>query len=209
MPDFAHERRQAGIVAGIDEAGRGPLAGPVVAAAAILERRRTPQQLRDLLDDSKKLTRRAREAAFIALLQAANAGVVRFGLGAASVGEIDRLNILQATFLAMRRAVLRLGLKPDCALVDGDRAPSELGCRVVSVVGGDGASLSIAAASILAKVTRDRIMARLDRRYVGYGWVHNVGYGSREHLAAIVRLGPTRHHRLSFSPLRQSQLSLS
>ena len=209
MPDFAHERRHAGIVAGIDEAGRGPLAGPVVAAAVILDRWRTPHQLRDLLDDSKKLTRRAREAAFAALLQGASEGAARFAIGAASVGEIDRINILQATFLAMRRAVARLAIRPDCALVDGDRAPPDLGCRAVPLVGGDGASLSIAAASILAKVTRDRIMARLDRRHAGFGWVHNVGYGSPEHLAAIVRLGPTRHHRLSFSPLRQSILPFS
>lgn len=209
MPDFTHERRHAGIVAGIDEAGRGPLAGPVVAAAVVLDRRRTPQRLRDLLDDSKQLSRSARESAFAALLLAADEGSARFAIGAASVGEIDRINILQATYLAMRRAVRRLAILPDCALVDGNRAPPELGCPVVPLVGGDGISLSIAAASIIAKVTRDRIMARLDRRHAGFGWDHNAGYGSPEHLAAIVRLGPTRHHRLSFSPLRQGALPLS
>jgi ribonuclease HII len=198
MPDFAFERRCQGLVCGIDEAGRGPLAGPVVAAAVVLDRRRLPRALRDGLDDSKKLSPEAREA-FARLLS----GTARIGVGAASVKEIDSRNILQATFVAMRRAVMALGVLPDVALVDGDRAPP-LACQVRTIIGGDGLSLSIAAASIIAKVTRDALMRRLASRYAGYGWEHNVGYGTAEHRAAITALGPTPHHRRSFAPLQLS-----
>ena len=121
-------------------------------------------------------------------------------VGAASVAEIDRLNILEATLVAMRRAVDDLGVVPAHALVDGNRAP-ELSCPATTVVGGDARSLSIAAASIVAKVTRDRIMARLARRYPGFGWERNAGYGTPEHRAALARLGVTPHHRRSFAPI--------
>jgi ribonuclease HII len=197
-PDITFERRAAGLVCGIDEAGRGPLAGPVVAAAVILDRRRLPRALRDGLDDSKKLSPEARED-FARLLRRC----ARIGVGAASVREIDRRNILQATFVAMRRAVAGLGVSPDVALVDGDRAPP-LACEVRTIIGGDGLSLSIAAASVIAKVTRDALMRRLAQRYAGYGWDHNVGYGTAEHRAAITALGPTPHHRRSFAPLQLS-----
>jgi ribonuclease HII len=196
MPDFSYETRLGGLVCGIDEVGRGPLAGPVVAAAVILDRDTLPDALRQGLDDSKKLTARAREDYAAALR-----GCARIGLGAASTAEIDRINILQATFLAMCRAVAQLGIAPEAALVDGNRAPKLL-CRVTTIIGGDGLSLSIAAASIIAKVARDRLMRCLALRYVGYGWDTNMGYGTAEHRAAIVRLGLTPHHRLSFSPQR-------
>jgi ribonuclease HII len=196
MPDFSLESALGGLVCGIDEVGRGPLAGPVLAAAVILDPQRLPSELRDGLDDSKKLTARARETFARALGSCAT-----IGLGAASVAEIDRINILQATHLAMRRAMAALPAKPDAALVDGNRAP-KLACRVETVVGGDGRSLSIAAASIVAKVTRDRLMASLALRYKGYGWATNMGYGTEEHRTAIVRLGLTPHHRLSFQPSR-------
>ncbi len=196
MLDLSIEMRFNGLVCGIDEAGRGPLAGPVVAAAVILERRRLPRRLRDELDDSKKLSAEAR-AEFAAMLRRC----ARIGIGAASVGEIDRRNILQATFVAMRRAVAALGVTPEIALVDGDRAPP-LPCNVHTVIGGDGLSLSIAAASVIAKVTRDRIMHRLAQRYGGYGWQTNVGYGTAEHQAALRVLGPTPHHRRSFAPVQ-------
>ncbi len=198
MPDFALERRCKGIVCGIDEAGRGPLAGPVVAAAVIFDPAAMPRRLRRELDDSKKLSREAREEYFIIIRRCA-----RIGVGAASVAEIDRINILQATFLAMRRAVSRLGLVPDIALVDGNQPPP-LPCAIRTVIGGDGLSLSIAAASVIAKVTRDRLMRALAARYDGYGWATNVGYGTEEHRRAILALGPTRHHRMSFAPLQLS-----
>lgn len=196
MPDFSLEKRIKGVVCGVDEVGRGPLAGPVVAAAVILDRRRLPRVLRQSLDDSKVLSREAREE-YAALLR----GCARIGLGAASVREIDRHNILRATLLAMCRAVAALGVAPDAALVDGNVAPA-LPCPVQTVVGGDGLSLSIAAASVVAKVTRDRLMRRLALRYQGYGWETNVGYGTEEHRTALKGLGATRHHRRSFGPLQ-------
>jgi ribonuclease HII len=198
MPDFAREKKFAGLVCGIDEAGRGPLAGPVVAAAVILDRRRLPRSLRDGLDDSKKLSAAAREE-YAALLW--RYGII--GRGAASVAEIDRINILQATLLAMARAVAALGVVPERALVDGN-VPPPLTCKVETVVGGDGLSLSIAAASIIAKVTRDRLMRRLAARHPGYGWERNVGYATLEHRDALSRLGPTIHHRTSFAPVQLS-----
>jgi len=198
MPNFALERKCQGIVCGIDEAGRGPLAGPVVAAAVILDPATLPRRLKRELDDSKKLTREEREEYFTLIKSCA-----RIGVGAASVAEIDRINILQATFLAMRRAVSRLGITPDIALVDGNQPPP-LSCAIRTVIGGDGLSLSIAAASVIAKVTRDKLMRALALRYGGYGWETNVGYGTDEHRAAILALGPTRHHRMSFAPLQLS-----
>ncbi len=199
MPDFVLERRCEGIVCGIDEAGRGPLAGPVVAAAVILDRKTLPRKLRAELDDSKKLTREERDEYAVMIRRCA----VRIGVGAASVREIERHNILQATFIAMRRALNRLGMMPDIALIDGNQPPP-LPCAVKTVIGGDGLSLSIAAASVIAKVTRDRLMRALAQRYDGYGWMTNVGYGTEEHRAAILALGPTRHHRMTFAPLQLS-----
>ena len=196
MPDFVIEESCRGVVCGIDEAGRGPLAGPVVAAAVILDRARFPAELSERLDDSKALTAAVREACYAALLRCA-----RIGIGAASAREIDRVNILQATLAAMRRAGAALGVTPDIALVDGNVAPL-LGCSVKTVVGGDALSFSIAAASVVAKVTRDRIMRALAQRYPGYGWESNVGYATGEHGAALRRLGPSPHHRRSFAPLR-------
>jgi ribonuclease HII len=198
MPNFALERGCKGVVCGIDEAGRGPLAGPVVAAAVILDPDTLPRRLRRELDDSKKLTREEREEYFLIIRRCA-----RIGVGAASVAEIDRVNILQATFIAMRRAVARLGVAPDMALVDGNQPPP-LPCAIRTVIGGDGLSLSIAAASVIAKVTRDRLMRALALRYGGYGWETNVGYGTEEHRSALALLGLTPHHRRSFSPCQLS-----
>ncbi|MGC9269919.1 ribonuclease HII [Acidiphilium sp.] len=195
MPDFSYERRIGGVVAGVDEVGRGPLAGPVLAGAAIL-----PFDLDDriitLVDDSKRLSAARRAVALAALL---DAGAV-IALGAASVEEITRLNILQASLLAMRRAVARLPLAPDHVLVDGRIAPG-LGMGCSMIIGGDGISLSIAAASIAAKLARDRLMARLDRRYPEYGWARNAGYGTEHHRRAIAQHGATRHHRPGFGAL--------
>jgi ribonuclease HII len=201
MPDDALESSAGGRVAGIDEVGRGPLAGPVLAAAVVLVRP-VPRALMVLLDDSKKLTAARRETAFAALAAARAAGLVEIGLGAASVAEIVRINILQAALLAMCRAVARLPAPPDLALVDGNQAPA-LSCPVRCVIGGDGLSLSIAAASIVAKVLRDRLMARLALRYPGYDWDSNAGYGTPAHRQALLTLGPTRHHRPTFGLVRR------
>lgn len=201
MPDFKIERRCAGLVCGVDEAGRGPLAGPVVAAAVVLDPRRFPKMLRDGLDDSKVLTIEEREACYRALRRCADRGAARIGVAAASVPEIDRINILRAALLAMTRAVAVLGVRPDTALVDGDIAPP-LACAVQTVVKGDALSFSIAAASVVAKVTRDRIMRGLAPRYPCYGWQTNVGYATPEHGEAIRRFGVTEHHRRSFAPVR-------
>ena len=200
MPDLALESEIGGIVCGIDEVGRGPLAGPVVAAAVILDPARLPRALLDKLDDSKKLSKRLREE--LAELVPATATI---GFGEASVEEIDRLNILQATFLAMGRAYHALGRGCTHALVDGNRPP-KLPCPVRCVVGGDGLSLSIAAASVVAKVRRDALMAELARSHPEFGWERNAGYGTVEHLAALKRLGPTSHHRRSFAPVAQHML---
>jgi ribonuclease HII len=208
MPTFLYERKIGGLVAGVDEAGRGPLAGPVVAAAVVFRTLTLPRTLSGCINDSKQMTPEDRETTFASLRRRAQDGEILIGIGAASVAEIDRLNILQATFLAMRRAVSRLGCVPDAALVDGNMAPRDLGCRVEMLVEGDARSLSIAAASIVAKVVRDRAMVRLATRYAGFGWATNVGYGTGEHIEGLGRLGPTRHHRLSFAPLAQLSLPL-
>ena len=197
MPDLALESQHAGRVAGVDEVGRGPLAGPVVAAAVVFPRG-VPDSLAALIDDSKRLSPAAREAACAALLASS---VAEIAVAAASVAEIERLNILAASLLAMRRAVLRLPTAPDFALVDGNRPPA-LACPVRCVVGGDALCLSIAAASVVAKVVRDRAMARLHLRYPGYGWASNAGYGTLAHRAALRRLGPTAHHRRTFGTVR-------
>jgi ribonuclease HII len=208
MPTFSFERRIGGLVAGVDEAGRGPLAGPVVAAAVVFRGCMLPRALSGRIDDSKKMTPEDRESAFATLRRLARGGDILIGVGAASVDEIDRINILQATFAAMRRAVGRLGCVPDAALVDGNQPPHGLGCRVEVLVDGDARSLTIAAASIVAKVLRDRAMAKLAARYAGFGWETNVGYGTPEHIEGLGRLGPTKHHRLSFAPVAQTSLPL-
>ncbi|MGI3778814.1 MAG: ribonuclease HII [Janthinobacterium lividum] len=197
MPDLVLESQYGGRVAGVDEVGRGPLAGPVVAAAVVFPGG-VPGALAGMIDDSKRMSAAAREAACAALLAS---GVAEVAVGAASVGEIERLNILGASLLAMRRAVLRLPVAPDFALVDGNRAPA-LACPVRCVVGGDALCLSIAAASVVAKVVRDRGMARLGARFPEYGWGRNAGYGTIAHRSALLRCGVTAHHRRGFGAVR-------
>lgn len=198
MPDFSLEDASgAARVAGVDEAGRGPWAGPVVAAAVILDRDGLDPDLALGLDDSKKLPAARRERLFAALQACALIGV-----GRADVADIDSMNILGATLLAMGRAVSALGAAPDLALIDGTSVP-DLPCPARPVIGGDGLSLSIAAASIVAKVTRDRLMAELALAHPGYGWERNKGYGTPEHRAALETLGVTPHHRRSFRPIRK------
>jgi ribonuclease HII len=200
MPDFAIEDTIPGIVCGIDEAGRGPWAGPVVAGAVILDRDRLDPALTRGLDDSKKLSAPRRESMFAALKAGVVAGTVCMATGSASVEEIDQLNILQATFLAMGRACAALGRAPDHALVDGNGLP-QLPCPATAIIKGDQRSLTIAAASIAAKVTRDAIMAGLDIDHPGYGFARHAGYGTLAHREALERLGVTPHHRKSFAPI--------
>jgi ribonuclease HII len=191
-------------VAGVDEAGRGPLAGPVFAAAVVLP----PERLQDGipapwqgLTDSKQLTPARRELFFLRLSQDP---AVRWCVAEASREEIDALNILRATHLAMARALAGLPERPDLALVDG-RPAHGLPCPHLALVRGDALSLSIAAASVLAKVTRDRYLVELDRRYPGYGFARHKGYGTADHLRALRRLGPCAEHRRSFSPVAQAE----
>ncbi|MCF8479824.1 MAG: ribonuclease HII [Rhodospirillum sp.] len=207
MPDLFLELAHGGVVIGVDEVGRGPLAGPVVASAAWIDPKRIDPTLLAALDDSKKLSRKAREALAPALL--ADPGV-RVRVAEASVAEIDSHNILRATFLAMARAVDALskslpggplGSPIALALVDGNRPPP-LPCPVRCLIKGDGLSSSIAAASIVAKVDRDATMATLAEAHPGYGWDRNAGYGTAEHREALTRLGATAHHRRSFAPVR-------
>ena len=191
MPDFSHEQQVTGPVAGIDEAGRGPWAGPVVAAAVILNPDKTPSGL----NDSKKLTAKRREALYDEIITSADVGI-----GEASVEEIDALNILQATFLAMRRAVDNLTEKPAHLLIDGNQKP-KIDIPSTTIVKGDSLSLSIAAASIIAKVYRDRIMADLAKSFPDYGWETNAGYGTAAHRAGLDMVGVSPHHRKSYAPI--------
>ncbi len=198
LPDDRLERGLPWPVAGVDEAGRGPWAGPVVAAAVILGAD-TPAGI----DDSKRLSPVRRAVLSAELLARADVGI-----GTASVAEIDALNIRVATLLAMTRAVAALGGAPAHVLVDGDALP-ELGCPATAIIGGDGRSIAIAAASIVAKVWRDRIMVELAEACPGYGFERHKGYGTAEHRAALARLGPSPHHRHSFRPVARAAISRS
>lgn len=183
------------LVAGVDEVGRGPLAGPVTAAAVILDPARLPQGI----DDSKRLTERARERLALEI----RASALAFAVAHASVEEIDALNILEASHLAMRRALTALSPAAQHALIDGNRLPKGLEIPSQTVVKGDAISLSIAAASILAKVERDAIMRELALANPGYGWEKNMGYPSAQHRVALEQQGVTPHHRRSFGPVRK------
>jgi ribonuclease HII len=182
-------------VAGVDEAGRGPLAGPVVAAAVIL----SPDRIPSGIDDSKKLTARARARAFVEIADLA----VSVGVGISSPGTIDRVNILEASLLAMKNAVESLDLRPDCIIVDGRQVP-DVDIPALAVVRGDSRCVSVAAASIVAKVVRDRIMEEVDALYPCYCFSQNKGYGTRAHLDALKIHGPTSMHRFSFGPVERS-----
>ena len=199
-PDFSHEAFHAKrlnisqtSICGVDEAGRGPWAGPVVAAAVILDPNRVPKGI----GDSKQLTALRREVLYQPILDQA----IAFGIGIVSAEEIDTINILAATHKAMAQAVAALNPAPKLALIDGNRAPN-LPCPTQCIIGGDALSLSIAAASILAKVTRDRMMVEADGIYPGYGFSDHKGYGTKAHREALGRLGPCKLHRLSFRPLK-------
>lgn len=195
-PDYTFETAAAALgatrVAGVDEVGRGPLAGPVTAAAVWLD----PANIPEGLNDSKKLSAARREALYERLLEVADVSVAH-----ADVEEIETLNILGAAHLAMRRAVAGLAHAPDHLVIDGNRMPRDLPCPAETLVKGDARCLSIAAASIAAKVCRDRIMVELAQQYPDYGWERNVGYPTPEHLKALQICGPTPHHRRTFKPV--------
>ncbi len=195
-PDFTHEHAARALgharIAGVDEVGRGPLAGPVTAAAVILDPARVPEGL----DDSKKLSAARRAALCAALMDCAEVSVAH-----ASVAEIDSLNILRAAHLAMERAIAGLDPAPGMVLIDGNLIPRGLTLPARAIVRGDAASLSIAAASIVAKQVRDRLMRDLAQQFPGYGWERNAGYPSKAHRDALLNLGVTPHHRRSFKPV--------
>ncbi|NRB04756.1 MAG: ribonuclease HII [Rhodobacteraceae bacterium] len=192
VPTFDLETQIGGCIAGVDEVGRGPLAGPVMAAAVILN----PDDIPEGLNDSKQLSHKARAALAIEIEARAI-----FGVGSASVAEIDEINILRASHLAMCRAVASLSQRPDHVLVDGNFLPRGLNIAATPVIKGDTRSLSIAAASIVAKTRRDALMVDLAQQHPGYGWETNMGYPSKSHKAALQDLGVTPHHRRSFKPV--------
>ena len=200
MPNFDFESKYSGFVVGTDEAGRGPWVGPVVAAAVCFEKQKIPEELASQLNDSKKLSAKKREKLFDMIF--ASGAIV--GIGQASAEEIDRINILQASFLAMKRALIQIeekGKQIDFVLIDGNRTPKDWKWKTEAVIKGDALSLSISAASIVAKVTRDRLMSILAEEYPGYGWEKNAGYGTAEHIAALKEKGVTPYHRKSYAPV--------
>ena len=203
MPDFSLEESlglsTSAVIVGVDEVGRGPLAGPVTAAAVFFDRQKITSDLLTKIDDSKKIAQKKR-----ATISKQIESIAIIGIGWASSGEIDQLNILEATMLAMQRAISSLQkqiiLDPDYILIDGNKVPC-LDFPSKAIVRGDEKSLSIAAASIVAKSTRDAFMTSLSKLYPAYGWEKNAGYGTHEHLAAIEREGITVHHRRSLKPI--------
>lgn len=203
MPDWTIEDKNKGLVCGVDEAGRGPWVGPVVAAAVIFLTRNLDERLLSGINDSKKLSAKKREFLYDLLLEAADNGQLLYGIGEASAKEIDEINILQATFLAMRRAVEKLPKIPDIALIDGNRLPQDFCCKTACFIDGDAKSYSIAAASILAKVYRDRYMQKLAEKYPYYGFEKNAGYGTKDHISGIKAYGLIPEHRFSYKPIKQ------
>ncbi len=201
MPTFEFEKKYSGLIAGTDEAGRGPWVGPVVAAAVCFPDLIIPENLAKELNDSKKLSAKKREKLFDWIYQSG----ALVGVGQASAEEIDSINILQASFLAMRRALDEIeagGVAIDFVLIDGNRKPVGWKWDTQEIIGGDGKSLSIAAASVVAKVTRDRLMCDLAKEYPAYGWDKNAGYGTAVHIEALKQNGVTPYHRKSYAPIK-------
>ena len=203
MPDWNEEAKYQGLIAGIDEAGRGPWVGPVVAAAVTFHTHNINPILLNALNDSKKLSAKKREELYELLKQEAQNGKLNYGIGEASAQEIDDMNILQATFLAMQRAVEELPQIPDMAIIDGNRQPKKFPCPSVTLIKGDATSYSVAAASIIAKVYRDRLMTELARQYPGYGFEKNAGYGTKSHIEGLQKFGITPEHRKSYRPIAE------
>lgn len=202
MPTWEIENTYNGIVCGIDEAGRGPWVGPVVAGAVVFLNKNIEPELLQNLNDSKKLSAAKREKLYDLLLSEEKKGKICCGIGMASAQEIDELNILQATFLAMSRAAEKLRIKPQFALIDGNRLPKQFLCQTACYISGDARSYSIAAASILAKVYRDRLLKDLAQKYPFYGFEKNAGYGTKDHIAGIREHGLISEHRKSYKPIK-------
>lgn len=194
------ESQHQGIIAGIDEVGRGPWAGPVVACSLIFLTPKMPKQLSGILDDSKAMTELRRQEAYEHLVNTPH--LCHWAIGEACVSEIDKLNIYHATLLAMQRSFETLQIKADVALIDGNASP-KLPCQTIPIIKGDSKSLTIAAASVVAKVHRDRYMRKLSEEYPQYQWHTNMGYGTKAHQDALKQHGPTRHHRQSFAPIKE------
>ncbi len=201
MPDFSLENQYGGMVAGVDEVGRGSWAGPVVSAAIIIARSAFPKDLLAQINDSKLLTALKRNRIYDALCQLRGTAC-EFSIAQASVEEVDRLNVREASLLSMQRAVEALPEAPEVTLVDGNVVP-KLKCQAVAVIQGDSASISIAAASIVAKVFRDNLMKDLSMLHPHYSWESNVGYGTKAHQLALAKFGVTAHHRRSFAPIKK------
>lgn len=203
MPDWSEENKYQGLIVGVDEAGRGPWVGPVVAGAVVFFNHDIHPFLLKNLNDSKKISATKREALFEVLQSEAKLKNLAWAVGQASAREIDDLNILQATFEAMRRAVKALPCLPDVALIDGNRNPQNFPCPSYTLIKGDAKSYSVAAASIVAKVYRDNLMKNMALQYPGYGFEKNAGYGTKEHVAALKTLGVTSEHRKSYKPIAE------
>ncbi len=203
MPNFELEDTVNGIVAGVDEAGRGPWVGPVVAGCAVFLAREVDVRLLQNLNDSKKLSKKKREMLYDLLLEEQKKGTMLLGIGEASAQEIDDINILNASFLAMKRAIEKAQVKPDLVLVDGNREPKDFGFNTRAVIKGDAKSYSISAASILAKVYRDRLMEEMAKKYAGYGFEKNAGYGTKAHIEGLKKFGVTPEHRKSYAPIKE------
>ena len=204
MPDWKYENKYSPkLVCGIDEAGRGPWVGPVVAGAVIfLNREQNPELLANL-NDSKKLSAKKREWLYDLLLSEEKKNQLVCAVGQASAAEIDEYNILQATFLAMRRAAENLKIKPQVALIDGNRLPKDFFCPAECIIKGDALSYSVSAASIIAKVYRDNLMREMALKYPHYGFEQNAGYGTKQHIEAIKQYGITAEHRKSYRPIKE------
>ena len=202
MPDFSIEKELQSPVIGLDEVGRGPLAGPVISCGCYFKNYTIQEDFYKLIGDSKKLSEKKRKVSFEFLQNLKKEGIIDYHLGIANVEEIDALNILEATKLSMKRVVDKFDLKNAHLIIDGNFSLNYKSYKENSIIKGDDKSLSIAAASIIAKVHRDRLMKKLSIRHQYFGWEKNAGYGTKLHIENIYRLGPTRHHRKTFEPIK-------
>ena len=202
MPDFSIEKELQSPVIGMDEVGRGPLAGPVISCGCYFKNYTIQEDFYKLIGDSKKLSEKKRKVSFEFLQNLRKEGIIDYHLGIANVEEIDTLNILEATKLSMKRVVDKFDLKNAHLIIDGNFSLNYKSYKENSIIKGDDKSLSIAAASIIAKVHRDRLMKKLSIRHKHFGWEKNAGYGTKLHIENIYRLGPTRHHRKTFEPIK-------
>ena len=202
MPDFSIEKELQSPVIGLDEVGRGPLAGPVISCGCYFKNYTIQEDFYKLIGDSKKLSEKKRKVSFEFLQNLKKEGIIDYHLGIANVEEIDTLNILEATKLSMKRVVDKFDLKNAHLIIDGNFSLNYKSYKENSIIKGDDKSLSIAAASIIAKVHRDRLMKKLSIRHQYFGWEKNAGYGTKLHIENIYRLGPTRHHRKTFEPIK-------